>query len=100
MNGVTQVVGLWPNREQNEVADDALLDLRDFAVEDAEDESLVPRDWAIIFITAICGLAAIGWLVWLGMIYGPRWMAVTPAPDVIAAVSRQQCIDQPDHRER
>ena len=84
MNGVTQVVGLWPNREQNEVADDALLDLRDFAVEDAEDESPVPRDWAIIFITAVCGLAAIGWLVWLGMIYGPRWMAVTPAPDVIA----------------
>ena len=78
MNGVTQVVGLWPNREPNEQADDAPLDLHDFAIEDAEDESSVPRDWMTISVTTVCTLAAVGWLVWLGMIYAPRWMSARP----------------------
>lgn len=84
MNGVTQVVGLWPNREPNEQAEDAPLDLHDFAIEDAEDESAVPRDWTTIWVTTFCTLAAVGWLVWLGMIYGPRWMSAPPAPDMVA----------------
>lgn len=84
MNGVTQVVGLWPDREQSEPADEMPLDLQEFVNDEADIESLPTHDWASIFVTAICAVAAVGWLVWLGMIYGPRWMASPPAPDMIA----------------
>lgn len=84
MNGVTQVVGLWPDREQSEQADEMPLDLQEFITDEGDIESSPARDWAVIFVTAICAVAAVGWLVWLGMIYGPRWMALPPAPDMIA----------------
>jgi hypothetical protein len=84
MNGVTQVVGLWPNREQGEQAEDAPLDLQDFAVDDDQDESPAQRDWVTIAVTVFCAIAAVGWLIWLGMIYGPRSIAAPPAPDMIA----------------
>ncbi len=84
MNGVTQVVGLWPDREQSEQADEMPLDLQEFISGEADIESPPTRDWAVIFVTAICAIAAVGWLTWLGVVYGPRWIASPPAPDFIA----------------
>jgi hypothetical protein len=84
MNGVTHVVGLWPNQEQDERAEEVPLALEDFAIDEAEDEAPPERDWAMIAVTLVCALLAAGWLGWIGSIYGPRWMAASPTPDMVA----------------
>ena len=84
MNGVTQVVGLWPDRENGERIDETPLDLQEFIVGEVDFESPPTRDWAVIFVTSICALAALVWLTWLGVVYGPRWVTSPPAPDFIA----------------
>ncbi len=84
MNGVTQVVGLWPDRDQETRADEALLDLHEYAVDEGGDDESPPRDWALIVVTAVCAITAVAWLVLLGSIYIPRWVAVPPTPEMIA----------------
>ena len=84
MNGVTQVVGLWPDREQKTDAENAPFDLQDFATEDGDVEDAPPRDWPMLVITTLCVLAAVGWLGLLGSIYGPRWIATPPTLEMIA----------------
>ena len=84
MNGVTQVVGLWPDRDQETRANEELLDLHEYAVDEGGDDDSPPRDWALIVVTAVCAITAVAWLVLLGSIYVPRWMAVPPTPDMIA----------------
>jgi hypothetical protein len=84
MNGVTQAVGLWPDRDQEMRADEALLDLDGFAVDETASDDPPARDWAMIAVTAVCALAAVGWLALIGSIYVPRWMTAPPAPETIA----------------
>ncbi len=84
MNGVTQVVGLWPDREQGEQGEEAPLELHAFAADDVEDERVPSRDWPTISISWICALAAVGWLAWFGFIYAPRWIASPPTPEMVA----------------
>ncbi len=84
MNGVTQVVGLWPNQNQDERAEDAPLDLEEFALYEAEAEEPPQHDWAVIAVTVTCALLALGWIGWTAFIYAPRWTATPPAPDMIA----------------
>ena len=81
MNGVTQVVGLWPGRDQDVQAENAPYELEDFAIDDVQAEDAPDRDWLMVLVTAGCALAAAGWLAWLAMIYGPQWIASAPAPD-------------------
>jgi hypothetical protein len=84
MNGVTQVVGLWPNREQTTDAEDASLDLQAYIIEDEDADDTPNRDWAMVIVTALCAFAAVGWLVLLGGVYGPRWTATPPTLEMIA----------------
>ena len=84
MNGVTQVVGLWPNREQETGANDAPLDLQGYVIGNEEADVASPRDWVMVIITGLCALAAIAWFVLLASIYGPRWMVTPPTPEMIA----------------
>ena len=83
MNGVTQVVGLWPDPDQDAHDDETLLDLRGFAIEDEAPAAEPPRDWRVIATTIICGLAGLSWILLLGSIYGPRWMTSPPTPEMI-----------------
>jgi hypothetical protein len=84
MNGVTQVVGLWPDRDQDVQAENAPYELEDFAIDDVQEDDAPARDWVLLVATVVCALAAVGWLAWLGIIYGPQWMASAPAPDALA----------------
>ncbi len=84
MNGVTQVVGLWPNQNQDERATDAPLNLHDYAIDEVEDEAPPKRDWALVAITVSCVLLSLSWLGWISSIYGPRWLAASPTVDMIA----------------
>jgi hypothetical protein len=84
MNGVTQVVGLWPDREQETDVEDAPLDLQEYSLDGPEADDVPDRDWPVIVVTLICASTAIGWLVLIGGIYVPRWMAQPPAADMIA----------------
>jgi hypothetical protein len=84
MNGVTQVVGLWPNREQETDATDAPLELESYLIDEPEADEAPPRDWPTIIVTAFCAVAALTWLGFLGATYGPRWMATPPSPEAIA----------------
>ena len=84
MNGVTQVVGLWPNREQATDAEDAPLDLQGYVIDDGDAEEAPTRDWAMVIVTALCALAALSWLGLLGSVYGPRWTTTPPTLEAIA----------------
>jgi outer membrane lipoprotein-sorting protein len=91
MNGVMQVVGLWPNRNEDVSAEGAPLDLSDFAVDEVEDDEPPERDLALVIGTALCSLLAVSWLSWIGSIYIPRWLATAPTADMIAAGIATAC---------
>ncbi len=83
MNGVTHVVGLWPDREQGERLDEAPLELHEFTT-DEESAPLPSRDWLAILLSIFCAILSLAWLGWLGIVYGPRWAASPPGPDALA----------------
>ena len=90
MTGGSHNVTVLKDRNDNESEGDVVaVDLQAYdVVEDAsyedEGDAAPPREWAAISATALCGLAAIGWLGFLGATYGPDWMATPPSPAVIA----------------
>jgi hypothetical protein len=84
MNGVTQVVGLWPDREQETDVEDAPLDLQEYSPDGPEADDVPDRDWPVIVVSLMCAFTAIGWLILIGSVYVPRWMAQPPGADMIA----------------
>ncbi|MFM9976906.1 MAG: hypothetical protein ACKVOP_02510 [Sphingomonadaceae bacterium] len=88
MNRGSQVVGLWPEREEPGPLEAPVEDagVSEAAVMDPqEDEEAPPADWAKRFATLICALAAIAWIALICWIYAPRWLATPPTVDAIAA---------------
>jgi hypothetical protein len=88
MNRGSQVVGLWPEREEPDraaVPDDgaAVPEMQIFEDDAAEDEEPA-ADWRKRIVTLFCVVAALAWLGLIGWIYGPRWIDQPPAPDTVA----------------
>lgn len=84
MNGVTQVVGLWPDQEQDHAVDQSPRELDDFAAEVEADVTTPSRDWLVVSSTVFCMMLSLAWLGWLGAVYGPLWVASPPQPDTLA----------------
>ena len=87
MNGATQVVGLWPDREQDVQAENAPLDLQDQSYDEAAEDDRPARDWRSVLITTLCLMAAAGWLGIVATIYIPRWMMQASVWDVVATAA-------------
>ena len=68
-----------------EHAEEAPLDLHDFTIDEEVYDAPPPRDWAMLATTALCALAAIGWLVLIGR-----------AVSVAVALGEQRLLDPED----
>ncbi len=90
MNGVTQLVGLRPNQNEAERADDAPLELSEY-VSEAEEGEAVKVSWRLRVVTALCASAVIGWLSLLGSVYGRRWAETPPTIETFATIIAVGC---------
>ncbi len=84
MNGGTQVVGQWPDREQEAHAEEAPLDLHYFDQMEEDDAPVRQRDWPATIATSLCIASALGWIAFLIFIYAPLWFNSSPTPDAVA----------------
>ncbi len=91
MNGVTQMAGLWPSRDGDAVVDDVPPTANVDWSEETAPEDTPARDWRAIGIYLFCGIAALGWLGFVGSIFVPRWLAITPAPDIVITAVAIAC---------